>query len=243
MKKEDWIKKISTLCRDLNNSLLLNSVIIAQASLETGFGQSQLMINANAYFGIKATKSWKGKTYSSVTKEYYDKWVNVQGLFRAYDTPKEGIEDYLNLILNTRRYKTVINYNTPESQLNEIIKCGYATDPNYVTKCMKLIKEYNLTSYDNKKSNEEVATDVILGKYGNGKERKEKLEVAGYNYEVIQKIVNERVRKIIKKSNEEIAADVILGKYGNGQERKEKLEAAGYNYQVIQKIVNERLMK
>lgn len=89
-----------------------------------------------------------------------------------------------------------------------------------------------------KKSNEELANEVIKGKWGNGAERKNRLTNAGYNYSDVQKIVNQ---KLSKKSNEEIALEVIRGKWGNQPERQKRLEKAGYNYKEIQKIVNERL--
>ena len=90
------------------------------------------------------------------------------------------------------------------------------------------------------KTNEDLATEVIQGKWGNGQERKDRLTKAGYNYEEIQKIVNYRLLGN-KKSNYDLATEVIQGLWGNGQERKDKLTNAGYNYNEIQKIVNERL--
>lgn len=92
----------------------------------------------------------------------------------------------------------------------------------------------------NKKSNEEIANEIIHGKWGNGQERKVRLTNAGYNYEEIQKIVNDRLLKN-KKSNYDLATEVIQGLWGNGQDRKNRLTKAGYNYNEIQKIVNERL--
>lgn len=93
---------------------------------------------------------------------------------------------------------------------------------------------------ENLKTNEDLATEVIQGLWGNGQERKDRLTSAGYNYNEIQKIVNERLLGN-KKSNEDIATEVIQGLWGNGQERKDKLTNAGYNYNEIQNIVNERL--
>lgn len=90
-----------------------------------------------------------------------------------------------------------------------------------------------------KKSNEELANEVIQGKWGNGADRKNRLTNAGYNYSDVQKIVNQKL--INKKSNEEIAKEVIKGIWGNQPEREQRLEKAGYNYKEIQKIVNERL--
>ncbi len=51
----------------------------------------------------------------------------------------------------------------------------------------------NATTAPKKKSNEEIAREVIAGKWGNGSERKKRLEDAGYNPTVIQKIVNELI--------------------------------------------------
>ena len=92
-----------------------------------------------------------------------------------------------------------------------------------------------------KKSNVEIASEVIAGKWGNGAERKEKLTKAGYNYSEIQSIVNAKVGAPAKKSVDEIAKEVIRGDWGNGTERKARLTAAGYDYAAIQHRVNELL--
>lgn len=92
-----------------------------------------------------------------------------------------------------------------------------------------------------KKSDEDVAKEVIAGKWGNGTDRKKKLEAAGYNYNAIQKIVNALVAKN-QKSVDVLAQEVIEGKWGNGDERKKKLSEAGYDYKAVQDKVNE-LMK
>lgn len=47
-----------------------------------------------------------------------------------------------------------------------------------------------------KKSNQEIADEVIVGKWGNGAERKRRLTEAGYNYGAIQTIVNEKLKKV-----------------------------------------------
>lgn len=89
------------------------------------------------------------------------------------------------------------------------------------------------------KTNEELAKEVINGLWGNGEMRKRKLTQAGYNYNVIQNLVNKMLSN--KKSNETIAKEVIMGMWGNGSERKRRLENAGYNYNTIQSLVNKLL--
>ena len=92
-----------------------------------------------------------------------------------------------------------------------------------------------------KKSNAEIANEVIAGKWGNGTERKERLTGAGYNYSEIQEIVNGKLGVKPKKSVDEIAREVIHGDWGNGNERNQRLENAGYNYSEIQARVNKLL--
>ena len=90
-----------------------------------------------------------------------------------------------------------------------------------------------------KKSNEEIAKEVLAGAWGNGDDRKNRLSAAGYDYNAIQAIVNQKAAPApAKKSNEEIAKEVLAGAWGNGDDRKAKLEAAGYNYATIQALVN-----
>ena len=95
------------------------------------------------------------------------------------------------------------------------------------------------------KSINELAREVIAGKWGNGDDRKNRLQAAGYNYSEVQAKVNEILnggnRPAPKKSNEEIAKEVINGKWGNGEDRKNRLTQAGYNYSEIQAIVNKLL--
>lgn len=92
-----------------------------------------------------------------------------------------------------------------------------------------------------KKSNEVIADEVIAGGWGNGSERKERLESAGYDYSAIQGIVNDRLKIPSKKSVDEIAREVIRGDWGSGSDRKNRLVQAGYDYSEVQKRVNELL--
>ena len=104
-----------------------------------------------------------------------------------------------------------------------------------LNKCLNCTEtEENITG---KKSNGEIAKEVIYGKWGNGEDRKTKLENAGYNYAEIQEIVNKKMSMTIT----EVAKDVIDGFWGNGNDRQELLEKAGYNYEEVQEKVNEIL--
>lgn len=91
-----------------------------------------------------------------------------------------------------------------------------------------------------RKSNEQIADEVIAGAWGNGEDRKNRLTKAGYDYNVIQDIVNKKVAPV-RKSNEQVAQEVIAGLWGNGQDRVNRLNAAGYDANAIQNIVNDKM--
>lgn len=94
-------------------------------------------------------------------------------------------------------------------------------------------------------SSSEIADQVIAGAWGNGPDRKRRIEAAGYNFQEVQSIVNVKLGAPVKapsrKSNDQIANEVIAGQWGNNPERKNKLKSAGYDPAQIQSIVNRKL--
>lgn len=205
MKKSEFIPTIAPLVQAENKKRgnpLFSSVVIAQAICESGWGQSKIMMKANAIFGIKATSNWKGKVYNANTQECYDgvSYTNITACFRAYDNLQESISDYFDLILGLSRYSKAINSNSPLECITAIKNGGYATSPTYINTIMSIINSNDLTKYDvvenvensvNNTNNvdiEQMARDVIAGKYGNGQERKDKLCNI---YDQVQARVNE----------------------------------------------------
>lgn len=205
MTKNEFLETVAKLVVEENNRRgkpLFPSVVIAQAICESGWGQSQIMMKANAIFGIKATSNWKGKVYNSNTKECYDgvSYTNINACFRAYNNLQESISDYFDLITKAERYRKACVANSPLECITAIKNGGYATSPTYINTIMSIINSNNLTKYDNvedvknsvdNSANvdiEQLARDVINGKYGNGEERKQKL---GNLYNEVQKKVNE----------------------------------------------------
>ena len=130
---------------------ILPSVCIAQAALETGWGKSTRMKEANAYFGIKANSDWKGKVYSSDTQECYDGINKVQvkdAAFRAYDSLKDSVHDYFDLICKAERYSGAWDKTDAKTCITAIKNGGYATDPDYISNVMSIINSHDLTKYD-----------------------------------------------------------------------------------------------
>ena len=125
---------------------------VAQSCLETGYGTSALMTKANAFFGIKASTGWKGKVFSSATKECYDgkTYTNITAAFRAYDNVKDSVRDYFDFI-EGNRYKSSLKATTVKDCVAAIKNGGYATDPSYIGKIVSIyennksqIEKYNL---------------------------------------------------------------------------------------------------
>ena len=154
MNKNEFIPTIAPLVVAENNKRgnpLFSSVVIAQAICESGWGQSKIMMKANAIFGIKATSNWKGKVYNAKTQECYDgsTYTNITACFRAYNSLAESISDYFDLITKSERYRKACVSNSPLECITAIKNGGYATSPTYINTIMSIINSNNLTKYDN----------------------------------------------------------------------------------------------
>ena len=127
---------------------ILPSLTIAQAILESGWGKSKLAKNANALFGIKAHSGWKGPRVDIKTHEHIDaQRVDVSAAFRAYGSWEESIADH-SALLRASRYKAVLGEWGYKQACRAVHAAGYATDPEYATKLIKLIEQYDLTQWD-----------------------------------------------------------------------------------------------
>ena len=123
------------------------SIIMAQALLESGAGQSELARNAHNHFGIKCTNEWLGAVY------YHDDDSKGE-CFRQYADAAESFKDHALFLLRPR-YATCfeIAKEDYEGWAYRLKECGYATDNNYAPKLIKIIKDYRLdtlVNYDGK---------------------------------------------------------------------------------------------
>lgn len=103
-----------------------------------------------------------------------------------------------------------------------------------------------------KKDNTTIAREVLAGVWGNGNDRKNRLQAAGYNYNAIQAEVNRLMgggSAPARKSVDTIAREIINGTcsdsrwstWGTGSTRVSRLKAAGYNPTAVQNRVNQLL--
>ena len=123
------------------------SPIIAQGIHETYYGNDGLS-PYNNFFGLKCGGAWQGKSVSKRTWEVYDgKKTNINDLFRVYDSVEEGVEGYFKF-LNWSNYRNLKSAYDAETYLRLIFQDHYATDPDYVKKCMYYVNLHDLTKYD-----------------------------------------------------------------------------------------------
>lgn len=120
-------------------------------------------------------------------------------------------------------------------------------DLNYTILTFDNWKKYALGKQDTsapspvnplRRSNEDIATEVMRGAWGNSNDRKTRLTNAGYDYAAIQAIINS---KYTRRTEDEIINEVIAGKWGIGDDRRFRLTEQGYDYVAIQKKVNDKL--
>lgn len=169
MERNKFIEDVAALAAPLSLSIPL-SVTIAQAALESGWGESGLTKTAKALFGIKADKAWSGKVYNALTKEVVNgQTIAITAGFRAYGSWAESIIDHDDFLRKNARYEKVLSAPSAYAACDELQAAGYATDPNYAHKLQQIISQYGLLSYD-KAENVSHETYEILAKAGDTKE-------------------------------------------------------------------------
>jgi flagellar protein FlgJ len=131
------------------------SVTIAQAILESsnaaGWGKSRLALEANNYFGIKATHFNDPESYVEfVTHEYLKNHIEtIEAKFAKYDNPAESFDAHARLLATAHRYTPAMACcHDSEAFCIQLQKCGYSTNPSYGVTLAKLIHDYDLTQYD-----------------------------------------------------------------------------------------------
>lgn len=121
-------------------------VVIAQAALETGWGQKIITDkqggSSNNLFNIKADNRWDGEHIKKDTLEFEQgAMVKKSAPFRAYQSLEESFDDYVNFLSDNDRYQNALqNTNNVEQFLHGLQKAGYATDPQYANKIMATLR-------------------------------------------------------------------------------------------------------
>lgn len=129
------------------------AVTIAQAILESGWGRSGLTTDYRNYFGIKCSAIVSPHQKGCATLYTYEyingKKKKVSSRFRVYSSMEKSFLDHGRLLNYLDRYNAAFKYtNNPDQFIREVHKAGYATDPNYSTMVINLMKKWNLYRFD-----------------------------------------------------------------------------------------------
>lgn len=133
---------------------ILPSITIAQAILESSWGESDLAQIYNNLFGIKADSSWKGEYVTLETFEFYD--TKIEDKFRVYSNKNQSIKDHAKFLVDNQRYKKygVFEAKTYIEQAHALQNAGYSTaednsgQKRYAKDLIELIRQYNLQLID-----------------------------------------------------------------------------------------------
>lgn len=121
-------------------------VVIAQAALETGWGQKIIKDNdggsSNNLFNIKADSRWSGEKITKDTLEFEQgAMVKKSEPFRTYQSINDSVDDYINFLSTSERYQDALqDSGNVERFLQGLQKAGYATDPQYADKILGTLK-------------------------------------------------------------------------------------------------------
>lgn len=162
--KSRFIKTMGPIARaNYQRTGVLASVTMAQAILESGWGQSALAENGNNLFGMKISLSgnnWSGSAWDGVnyykkkTYEYSSRGrYTITAKFRKYSCIEDSVEDHSAYLKNAKngsrkRYSGLTSTKSYKKQLQIIKRGGYATSGSYVNDLCKIIKKYKLTKWD-----------------------------------------------------------------------------------------------
>ena len=118
------------------------SITLAQGILESGAGTSDLARIANNHFGIKCHSDWTGN-------KYYKDDDNKHDCFRSYSNAAQSFDDHSKFLQQSRYSSLFLLKPTDYKGWAKGLKsCGYATNPQYAERLIKIIEDYQLYLYD-----------------------------------------------------------------------------------------------
>ena len=133
---------------------ILPSITAAQAILESGWGSSELAkAPNNNLFGIKDSEDWHGEIVTVPTQEYLNgDYITVNAAFRKYASWNDSVVDHAKFFTSTEwrkdNYRKVVNEKDYRIAAQELKNAGYATDPSYPGKLIRLIEVHKLYEWD-----------------------------------------------------------------------------------------------
>lgn len=151
--QQEFVKHMMPYATDAADQLGVSPlVLIAQAALETGWGNAVLQ-QANGkssynLFNIKAGNDWQGKTVSKNSLEFHNGVAKPErSAFRVYDSYADSFNDYVDFLKTRGRYATALQHDgDADVFIRGLHQAGYATDPAYADKVLNIMQREALQS-------------------------------------------------------------------------------------------------
>ena len=126
------------------------SIKLAQGLLESNWGRSELSTFAHNHFGIKCGSKWEGETYYRVDDDRDAQGNLRESCFRVFESDEASYIAHSEFLLSNKRYAFLFDYSDTDYKAwaKGLRKAGYATDPNYPSKLIGVIKKYQLSRFD-----------------------------------------------------------------------------------------------
>ena len=144
--KQAFIEQILPYAREASAKLGVSSdILLAHAALESGWGKSGINKangqNAFNLFGIKAAGGWQGERTAVLTTEFEQGTaLKKTEHFRAYSDYRSAFQDYTAFFSDSKRFRPAMGVgNSAEAFASALVKGGYATDPAYAEKLLKVV--------------------------------------------------------------------------------------------------------
>ena len=151
--KQEFITSIKPTSIQLNKKYHVPaSIIMGQAILESDYGTSDLATKYHNLFGVKAGVF--ERKVKLPTKEYRNgQWETVEENFKVYSSWQKSLEEHTKLLVdgtswNHTQYQQVRQATNYRDAAVALENAGYATDPHYAEKLIKVIEENDLAKYD-----------------------------------------------------------------------------------------------
>ena len=141
--REEYIEKYKDAAiQSMKTHGIPASITLAQGCLESADGNSDLAVRANNHFGIKCHNDWKGPTYYKKGDD------RGRSCYRKYRNPSESFKDHS--LRYGQRYAFLFDLQITDYKgwSHGLKKAGYATDPQYAQKLIKIIEDYRLYRFD-----------------------------------------------------------------------------------------------
>ena len=141
---EQYFEKYAEMAiKEMKRSGVPASITLAQGSLESENGNSDLAKHANNHFGIKCHKEWEGG-------KYYKDDDEKNECFRVYNKASESYADHSDFLKTRSRYEPLFKLSITDYKgwAYGLKQAGYATNPQYPERLISLIQRYKLYEYD-----------------------------------------------------------------------------------------------